>query len=43
MHNTDGRIAGLVVEPLVQGAAGILVQPKGYLKSRLAKRRPSLS
>ncbi len=25
-------IAGLVVEPLVQGAAGMLMQPKGYLK-----------
>jgi adenosylmethionine-8-amino-7-oxononanoate aminotransferase len=26
-----GRIAGLVIEPLVQGAAGILVHPEGYL------------
>lgn len=26
------RIAGLVMEPLVQGAAGILVHPRGYLK-----------
>ncbi|MEW5737836.1 MAG: adenosylmethionine--8-amino-7-oxononanoate transaminase [Myxococcota bacterium] len=25
-------IAGLVIEPLVQGAAGMLVQPKGYLR-----------
>lgn len=25
-------IAGLVVEPLIQGAAGMLVQPEGYLK-----------
>ncbi|MBL8941427.1 MAG: adenosylmethionine--8-amino-7-oxononanoate transaminase, partial [Archangium sp.] len=25
-------LAGLVVEPLVQGAAGMLMQPKGYLK-----------
>lgn len=30
------EIAGLVVEPLVQGAAGMLVQPRGYL-SRLAE------
>ncbi|MEQ9411157.1 MAG: adenosylmethionine--8-amino-7-oxononanoate transaminase [Fuerstiella sp.] len=26
------RIAGFVIEPLVQGAAGILVHPPGYLK-----------
>jgi adenosylmethionine-8-amino-7-oxononanoate aminotransferase len=26
------ELAGLVVEPLVQGAAGMLMQPKGYLK-----------
>ncbi len=26
------RLAGFVIEPLVQGAAGILVQPEGYLK-----------
>ncbi|MCC6335584.1 MAG: adenosylmethionine--8-amino-7-oxononanoate transaminase [Myxococcales bacterium] len=25
-------LAGLIIEPLVQGAAGMLVQPKGYLK-----------
>src|SRR5438874_139131 len=30
------EIAALVVEPLVQGAAGMLVQPKGYL-ARLAE------
>ena len=28
----EGEIAGIVVEPLVQGAAGILVQPQGFLK-----------
>src|SRR6185369_11831714 len=27
------EIAGVIVEPLVQGAAGILVQPPGYLRS----------
>src|SRR4051812_1867029 len=27
------EIAGLIVEPLVQGAAGILVQPPGYLRA----------
>ncbi|MFO0594715.1 MAG: adenosylmethionine--8-amino-7-oxononanoate transaminase [Myxococcaceae bacterium] len=26
------ELAGLVVEPLIQGAAGMLVQPKGWLK-----------
>src|SRR3954471_8516853 len=26
------EIAGVIVEPLVQGAAGILVQPEGYLR-----------
>ena len=26
------RVAGFVIEPLVQGAAGILVHPRGYLK-----------
>lgn len=26
------RIAGLIIEPLVQGAAGILVHPPGYLR-----------
>lgn len=26
------RIAGFVIEPLVQGAAGMLVHPKGYLR-----------
>lgn len=26
------RIAGFVIEPLVQGAAGLLVHPRGYLK-----------
>jgi adenosylmethionine-8-amino-7-oxononanoate aminotransferase len=28
-----GRVAALVVEPLVQGADGMIVQPRGYLKS----------
>jgi adenosylmethionine-8-amino-7-oxononanoate aminotransferase len=27
-----GNIAGFVIEPIVQGAAGILVHPKGWLK-----------
>ncbi len=33
------KIAAIVMEPLVQGAAGMLTQPKGFLKSvaRLAK------
>lgn len=32
MRAHRGRLAALVVEPLVQGAAGMLVQPPGYLK-----------
>lgn len=27
-----GEIAGLVIEPLVQGAGGMIVQPRGFLK-----------
>src|SRR5207244_10111259 len=27
-----GQVAAVVVEPLVQGAAGMLVQPPGYLR-----------
>jgi adenosylmethionine-8-amino-7-oxononanoate aminotransferase len=28
----DGEVAAVIVEPLVQGAAGILLQPPGYLR-----------
>lgn len=28
----SGRLAGFIIEPLVQGAAGILVHPPGYLR-----------
>lgn len=40
LQEHDGEIAGIVVEPLVQGAAGILVQPVGFLKGveQLARR-----
>lgn len=31
MENHSNEVAALVIEPLVQGAAGILVQPPGYL------------
>lgn len=31
IKNHSGEVAALVIEPLVQGAAGILVQPPGYL------------
>lgn len=31
MKHNAGEVAALVIEPLVQGAAGILVQPPGYL------------
>ena len=32
MKENRNQVAGLVIEPLVQGAAGILVHPPGYLK-----------
>lgn len=32
MENNFGVIAGLVIEPLLQGAGGMLVQPAGFLK-----------
>jgi adenosylmethionine-8-amino-7-oxononanoate aminotransferase len=32
MKEHNGEIAALVIEPLVQGAGGILLQPPGYLK-----------
>ena len=28
----EGKVAAVIVEPLVQGAAGILTQPEGYLR-----------
>jgi adenosylmethionine---8-amino-7-oxononanoate aminotransferase len=33
LEENGGEIAGVIVEPLVQGAAGILLQPKGYLRA----------
>ena len=32
MRENEGKISALVMEPLVQGAAGIIVHPAGYLK-----------
>jgi adenosylmethionine-8-amino-7-oxononanoate aminotransferase len=32
MQKHHGEIAGLIIEPLVQGAAGMIVFPAGYLK-----------
>jgi adenosylmethionine-8-amino-7-oxononanoate aminotransferase len=33
LREHSGRIAAVVVEPLVQGAAGILIHPDGYLRA----------
>ena len=33
LKTNDGQIAAIIAEPLVQGAAGIIVHPKGFLKS----------
>lgn len=40
----SGEIAGIILEPLIQGAGGMLLSPKGFLKelSELAKRRETL-
>ena len=33
LRENDGEVAAVVVEPLVQGAAGILTHPDGYLRA----------
>ncbi|MEQ9617313.1 MAG: adenosylmethionine--8-amino-7-oxononanoate transaminase [Phycisphaerales bacterium] len=40
----EGRVAGVVIEPLVQGAAGIVEHPNGYLRAvaEMAKDRGAL-
>ena len=42
-EHTD-QIAGIILEPLIQGAGGMFLSPKGFLKelSELAKRRETL-
>lgn len=32
LKRQNQEIAGLIIEPLIQGAAGMLTQPKGYMK-----------
>jgi len=32
MERNAGQVAGLVIEPLIQGAGGMIVQPAGFLK-----------
>ena len=36
-----GEVAAVVIEPLVQGAAGMLMQPDGYVRARARAVRPS--
>lgn len=40
LKNNAGEVAAIIVEPLVQGAAGIIVHPEGFLKgvAELAKK-----
>jgi adenosylmethionine-8-amino-7-oxononanoate aminotransferase len=33
LEENDGEVAAVIVEPLVQGAAGILTHPEGYLRA----------
>jgi adenosylmethionine-8-amino-7-oxononanoate aminotransferase len=33
LAENEGQVAAVIVEPLVQGAAGILIQPPGYLRA----------
>jgi adenosylmethionine-8-amino-7-oxononanoate aminotransferase len=33
LAENEGEVAAVIVEPLVQGAAGMLVHPRGYLRS----------
>src|SRR5215207_8678742 len=33
LRENEGEVAAVIVEPLVQGAAGILTQPDGYLRA----------
>ncbi len=44
LQNHAGEIAAIIVEPLVQGAAGIIVHPRGFLKGveRLARKHDVL-
>lgn len=40
----QGRIAGIILEPLIQGAGGMLISPKGFLKGveELASRHETI-
>ena len=44
LSENAGQIAGIILEPLIQGAGGMLMAPKGFLKalSALAKRWETL-
>ncbi len=32
MKENSDKVAAMIIEPLVQAAAGMLMQPKGYIK-----------
>ena len=44
LSENAGRIAGIILEPLIQGAGGMLIAPKGFLSelAALAKRSKTL-
>ena len=33
LADNEGEVAAVIMEPLVQGAAGMLVHPDGYLRA----------
>jgi len=44
LTENQGRVAGIILEPLIQGAGGMLISPKGFLKGveELARQHETL-